>query len=112
MNPTRSRLAPWRAAALVALLLLAQALGFAHAVAHGPANAAAAVQPGADDEHGHAAGSAECRVVDAHGWLDLATGGSWATEPAPAAEPAGAQRPAPRASVAPRWARPARGPPR
>jgi hypothetical protein len=109
----RSRLAPWRAATLVALLLLAQALGFAHAVAHGLAPAAPpALQHSADDDEGHQAGSAECRLVDAHGWLDLATGGAPATDRRLPTQAHGTLPLALHPSVAPHWAPPARGPPR
>jgi len=113
--PNRSRLGPWRAAALAALLLLAQALGLAHAVAHGlgPAGSAeSAAHQGPDDGHGHEAGSAECRLVDAHGGVDMAAGGAAAPAPALPAAARAVQRLAPRVALAPRWARLARGPPR
>lgn len=113
MTVRRPRLAPWRAACLVALLLLAQALGLGHAVAHAawPQGGEAAAVAG-DTHDDHTAGSAECRLVDAHAHGDLASAGAWlmpalACAPLLLAAP-GWQPPA----LAPGWRSPARGPPR
>lgn len=114
MKLRHPRLAPWRAACLVALLLLAQALGLAHAIEHaGGLQGGGASSALADDDHGgHAAGTAECRLVDAHALGDLAMA-SVAILPTPvaAALPAAAPGWQPPA-LAPGWRSPARGPPR
>jgi hypothetical protein len=118
--PTQPRLPAWRALLLAALLLLAQGLGFSHAIAHGGAGTADhghTLLDGADDhDHGHGsgheAGSAQCRLVDAHAHGDLATAAApqlppVATAPAPPAAGGSTS-----CTPAPRWHAPARGPPR
>ena len=88
MQALRSALTPWRALLLAALLLMAQAAGLGHRVAHGPSAAAAAGAAGAElapfwghaapqehaharthvhaDDHGQPASdaAAECRLYD------------------------------------------------
>lgn len=121
MKPHRPRLAPWRAACLVALLLLAQMVGLAHGIEHaGGLHGGNVSTAAADDDHadghdghpGHDAGSAECRLVDAHALGDLAMAGV-VILPAPVAAPLPAVAPGWRPpALAPGWRSPARGPPR
>jgi len=113
VSARRPRLAPWRAACLAALLLLAQALGFGHAVAHAgwPLGGDAAAV--ASEGHGnHEAGSAECRLVDAHAHGDLAMGGAWSLPALPCAPLQAAAPGWEPPALAPGWRSPARGPPR
>jgi hypothetical protein len=116
------RLKPWSALLLAALLLLAQGLGLSHAVAHGgvPAGTLAGEpcsdapgDAGHDHMHaGHEAGSAECRLVDAHAHGDLALAATLPGVPLAGAKAPLPQHPAGAARPAPRWHPPARGPPR
>jgi len=68
---------PFTAFVAVAALLLAQALGLAHRVAHAPQALALATHAHEDHAHGfdahHDEGSAECRLIDQAGHGDAAT---------------------------------------
>ena len=68
---------PLAALVAVAALLLAQALGLAHGVAHAPQVAALAAPAHGDHDHGfdahHDEGSAECRLIDQAGHGDAVT---------------------------------------
>lgn len=72
----RKRLAPTllQAWLLAGLLLAAQALGFAHRVAHGGGSATPAVSAVKAFAGGHEAGSAECRLIDQLAQGDLLCG--------------------------------------
>ena len=82
------RSAAW-AWGLAAALLLAQALGLAHRAWHAPGlHAAAATAAAQADFTGHAAGDADCRLVDALAAADALPGAGTAVPPAlPAAPP-------------------------
>ena len=105
--------AAWLALALA--LLLAQALGHWHRVAHAlPLPQAPA--HGHADHHAHpfddhAAGDAECRLLDS---LSQADGLAWALPPlpAPGLAPCPAAQALREARLAPSWRQRARGPPR
>lgn len=96
---------PLHAWLLAALLLAAQALGLAHHIRHAPGLGAAATTVAAappDWADGHAAGSAECRLVDQLAHADGLCDATWAAAPAAPASPAPAAvpTPAPRAGSA------------
>lgn len=73
--PSRRRL--FTAFVAVAALLLAQALGLAHRIAHVPQALASVAHAHEDHAHGfdahHDEGSAECRLIDQAGHGDAAT---------------------------------------
>ncbi len=85
MNAFRHALTPARALLLAALLLLAQAAGLAHRVAHGgsPLPASTVALAGAATAHGHGLGDheqagAECRLFDQLlGHADVLPSAAW-----------------------------------
>ena len=106
---------PFTAFVAVAALLLAQALGLAHRVAHAPQALASVVHAQEGHAHGfdahHDQGSAECRLIDQAGHGDAATAPVVVADvPGVGREARGAAAPA-FAALAPARAYHARGPP-